>query len=231
MPGSPVKGMTETAPPASNVEPIRQAALRRFWARMAAVYGYRWNSAFGDAAEDEQGVLTVAGDTWRRGLAGVTETQIGTGIAACIASTDPWPPTLPAFRAHCLGIPSLAEVARAIAQPAAKHSPFVRQVWQHLNGWAFARCDQVRADRMLKGAYELARDHVMRGGALPEPSLEIEHQQETRTPARAEIVAAEMAKMAAKFGSAPATDEAAAAFEQCYGTAEQVRAECPEASE
>ena len=181
----------------ATAEPIRQSALRRLWARMAAIYGCRWVSSFGDAPEDAQGALTVVGDTWRRGLIGLEEAQVGTGIEACIASSDPWPPTLPEFRALCLGVPSFAAAVRMIRQPSAERSPFAVLMWQHIDGWQFGQSSTSEAERMLRGAYEMAREHVMRGGALPEPAAAIEAPKpKEHRPASDEVARAAMDKIA-----------------------------------
>lgn len=128
------------------------------WVAMADVYGHRWVSSYG--ADPAKG----AGATWAKGLAGLTPRQIGQGLDACIASADAWPPTLPEFRAMCLGIPTLA----AVRLDRDKATPFARLVWQHLDGYRMRQASADAADRMLREAYELAREHVMRGGALPE---------------------------------------------------------------
>lgn len=199
----PERATSATDAPASNVEPIRQSALRRFWSRMAGIYGHRWNSAFGDAPEDAGGDLTIAGDTWKRGLLGVTETQIGVGITACIASAEPWPPTLPEFRALCLGVPSIGEV-RALVSKRSGASPFIRLVWQHIDGWNFARADQHAADRMLRDAYEIAREHVMRGGELPaDPAGELTHQPEPAPQVEVREAAAVIADLAGALARTP----------------------------
>lgn len=127
------------------------------WIAMADIYGHKWTSAYGvDAAKG-------AGSTWAAGLADLTRRHFAAGIDACRVSADPWPPTLPQFRAMCLGIPSLA----AVKLDRDKATPFARLVWQHLDGYRMRQASADAADRMLREAYELAREHVMRGGALP----------------------------------------------------------------
>ncbi len=149
---------------------------------MAAIYGHRWASAYGDAPERE-GSLTIAGDTWARGLSGITPAQIGDGIERCLASGEPWPPTLPEFRALALGIPTIALVRAEVRPGAPAISPFTRAVWMRLDGWAYQRADADRADRMLREAYELTRDAVMRGDPMPvSPVAEISQQQPERKP-------------------------------------------------
>lgn len=114
-----------------------------------------------------------------------------------MASADPWPPTLPEFRARCLGIPNVASVRL----DSTKVEPFTLLVWQYLNTYRYRMVSADQADRMLKEAYELAREHVMRGGALPQPSSgEIEHQKSEIKLADPEKAAAAMAAIAKELG-------------------------------
>src|SRR5690606_24389157 len=82
---------------------LAPTAVRTLWTRMAEIYGHRFTSPFGDSESH-------AARTWAKGLAGVTPQQLANGLEACIVSADPWPPTLPEFRARCLAIPSFAAV-------------------------------------------------------------------------------------------------------------------------
>lgn len=154
--------------------PLPPTPLRTLWLRMAEIYGHRWTTAYGDDPE------LGAGDTWAKGLAGVTPGQLAEGLKASIASADPWPPTLPDFRARCLGIPPLASVRL----DAGKASSFTRLVWQNLDGHRYRQASADQADRLLREAYDLAREHVMRGGRLPEPAAgEIEQEERPFVPA------------------------------------------------
>lgn len=56
------------------------------------IYGHRWPSAYG--LQDD--------GTWLTGLGDVTPKQVGIGLEKCRISAEPWPPTLPEFRAMCL---------------------------------------------------------------------------------------------------------------------------------
>lgn len=72
--------------------------MGQLWERMAEMYGHRWTSSYG--TDDRNG-------TWRKGLAGLTPQQIGTGLVACLKrrprdGDEDWPPTLAEFRAMCL---------------------------------------------------------------------------------------------------------------------------------
>lgn len=66
--------------------------IGELWRRMTAIYGHRWLSSYGP---------TDADDTWLRGLNGLSPSDLGKGLMACVESGDEWPPTLPAFRRLC----------------------------------------------------------------------------------------------------------------------------------
>lgn len=153
--------------------------VETLWGRMAAIYGHRWTSSYGD---DPAGMV---GDTWAAGLVGLTGAQLAKGLEACIASSDPWPPSLPDFRARCVGIPALASVRLDTG----KSDPFTRLVWQHLDGYRYKQAPSDQSDRLLREAYELAREHVMRGGELPEVAGEIASEKREPMPASPERAA------------------------------------------
>jgi len=202
----------------SAAEPIRYLALRRLWERMAAIYGHKWTSTYGDACEDGKGDLTLPGDTWRKGLAGIPEPSIAAGLSACIAAADPWPPTLPQFRAMCLGIPSFAVLRSEIAAGESNWTPFARLAWSFIRSFDYKLAPIDKAARMLREAYEQAREHVMRGGALPEPPAGLIEapKEEERTPANPETV---RAAKEAILGADPDPEAA---------IVETVRAACPD---
>ena len=135
---------------------------------MAEIYGHRWTSAYGESSD-----MDGAAGTWAKGLDGITPEQVGIGLQACITSADPWPPTLPAFRGMCLGIPSFEVVKADIGTR--KHG-FTRMVWQHLDHWMFTRADQRDAERQLRSAYDFARERRMCGDEFPIESVQIEHE-------------------------------------------------------
>ena len=171
--------------------------VETLWGRMAAIYGHRWTSSYGD---DPAGMV---GDTWAAGLSGLAGGQLARGLEACVASSDPWPPSLPDFRAACLGIPPLA----AVRLDAGKASPFARLVWQHLDGHRYRQSSADQSDRLLREAYELAREHVMRGGELPEVAGEIERQERKTEPASPERAAAAIAEVEALLSGKDAAAE------------------------
>src|SRR5699024_12222425 len=72
-------------------------------------------------------------------------------------------------------IPPLA----AVRLDTDKASPFTRLVWQNLDGYRYKQAPADQADRLLREAYELAREHVMRGGELPEVAGEIRSEEHT----------------------------------------------------
>lgn len=191
--------MSETQhEPSAMADMPRIQAMRRFWARMAAIYGHRWTSAFGERCDDDSGALTIPGDTWQRGLSGIGEHRIGAGLNACVISADPWPPSLPAFRGMCMGIPSLFSVT-AMIQGRAPRSPFAFVVWDRLDVHRLRSVDADKAERMIRDGYEAARDFVMAGGELPElPQKAIEKQEKPKHHCASSQTAEEnLAKIAA----------------------------------
>jgi hypothetical protein len=151
------------------VPPLPNTQRRTLWVRLIEIYGQQFTRSYGENPDGS------AAMTWAKGLAGVTPQQLAAGLAACLASGDPWVPTLPEFRARCLDIPPLARV-RLELRPGQKPSPFTRLVWQHVDSHRLVELPAERQDYAIRDAYELAREIVMRGGALPaEPVASIEH--------------------------------------------------------
>lgn len=186
----------------AQTETIRAAVIRRLWERMTAVYGFRWASAYGEAAEVD-GRLTLAADTWQRGLAGLPERAIGTGLDTCIASAEPWPPTLPQFRAMCFAVPSLHRIRAELRTSTGERTAFALMVLGELDLHLYRRVEADRAERMLVAAYEAARERVMRGEPLPEPRQALAHQPEARAPASEETARAHLDAMREAFLISP----------------------------
>jgi hypothetical protein len=155
---------------------------------MAGIYGATWTRAYGD---DPAG---TAGKTWAIGLAEFSGRQIADGLNACMRATKDFPPSLPAFRAMCYGIPSLEFVRADIGR---RSNPFTRMVWQYVDGWAFSRADQWEAARILSAAYDFAKERRMLGDELPaEPAGEIEHKPAPFVPASPDTVARSLDEIA-----------------------------------
>jgi hypothetical protein len=174
---------------------------------MAAIYGHRWTSAYGERCDSDDGMLTIPGDTWRRGLSGVSEQRVGAGLDACVICADPWPPTLPQFRAMCFGIPSLAQV-RLVFSGGAESTSFTRQMWQHVDAYRMKQADADKAERMLRDAYEITRERVMAMGELPaEPVAAItrEEAKSTPTPADPATAKAHIDRIAEMLKTEPVT--------------------------
>lgn len=159
--------------------PLSATSLCTLWLRMTEIYGHRWTSAYGEDPE------VGAGGTWAKGLAGLSPVQVAAGLSASIVSANPWPPTLPEFRARCVGIPGIAavhaEFRNVVGVTGGRPvSPFSRLVYRFLEHGRYREGDRKTADKALQAAYELASDHLLRNGSYPpEPAALIGH-----TPAR-----------------------------------------------
>ena len=147
--------------------------LRRIWGRMAAIYPNRGRSAMGEAPQTPDGKLTIYGDTWGKGLAGLTDAQLAAGLEACITRADAWPPTLAEFRALCLGIPALADVREDMRRTDADRQPFTVMVGRRLDSYRYRLASMDQADRLLREAYDSAVAARMRGEELPEVLLQV----------------------------------------------------------
>lgn len=160
---------------------------------MAEIFGHRWTSAFGDDA------VAGAGETWAKALGDLTPHQLAAGIEACAVASDPWPPTLPEFRALCLGIPSFASISQELLQNRGDRTQFAVLVWANLDAHRWRQSTAEQGERQLRSAYDLAREHIMRGGSLPEaPRALVGHDApEPRRRASPEVARAAMAQILA----------------------------------
>jgi hypothetical protein len=174
---------------------VTDVELAQLWAVMLATYGHRWESAYG------RHPVGVTAATWDTALADLHPTEIADGARQCLTFGDGWPPTLPEFRALCLGIPSLAEARADMSTSDTERRPFTRLLWQHLDGWAFGRADTDRAERMFRDAYELARSQRLAGAQLPAPSRYLEQAgRQPVVPATREQVGRHMDEIAEALG-------------------------------
>lgn len=73
-------------------------------------------------------------------------------------------------------------------------------VWQQIDGYLFKQSSADKSDRMLRDAYELAREMVMRGQPLPEvPEAAIAHTEPEFKPASKESAEAALAELGSLF--------------------------------
>lgn len=187
----------------AHAQPV--VVLRRLWERMSVLYPYRWTSTNGETPEDGNGTLTVAGDTWARGLAGLAPAEVGHAVNACMADPGEWPPGPQRFKALALGIPSFPSIQSEFSKTGHQASSlFAVMVWQELDAYRYRRADMIAADRMLRQAYDTATERRMRGEPLPAPpSGALQAPQEpTKKPADPEEVRKHLAKVAAELGLA-----------------------------
>lgn len=175
--------------------PLPKSATDELWMRMASRYGHAWVSQYGASPAG------IAAAEWRGTLAGMTVEQIRAGFAADAKRGEEWPPSSTRFRAMCLGIPTLADVSLAFRQKDYS-APFVRLVYQFLDTYRFKNSPWDKADKLLRDAYGIARDHIIAGGDLPaEPVAFIERAAKPEAkPAAPEVVAEHLAKVAEMLG-------------------------------
>ena len=79
----------------------------------------------------------------------------------------------------------------------AQRTQFGLLVWRSIDGYRFKLATATESDRLLREAYEYAKEHVMRGGALPElPVAELSHEREKRSKERTAVGAEAIARTA-----------------------------------
>lgn len=129
---------------------------------MVQIYGHRWLSAYGDVSKE--GVMTETAKIWQKALGGVTYEQIAKGLTKCLESGNSWPPSLPEFRALCLG-----ETAKYAKQPT-----------QNAAAYRAPECLKLTKPRANR---EQARAHLqaMRKLIVGGPEVEVDAAQESRT--------------------------------------------------
>lgn len=175
--------------------------------RMASRYGHAWVSQYGPLPDG------IAAAEWRETLAGLNASQIREGFQADAMRGDHWPPSSPAFRAMCMGIPSMASVRAEVDECFGFHgdsrpivSRFARGVLARINTYNFRNGSGKDQQRMFAEAYERTREFVMDGGVLPvEPAALIERKFPESKPADPEVAKAHLDKIAELLKTEPAT--------------------------
>ena len=155
------------------------------------MFGHTWTSGYGPKPHG------IGGDTWAAALGGISGAQLAEGLRATLMLGGEFPPSAPKFRSLCFGIPSIANIRAEFADRNAERTPFATLVWSKLDAHRYRTVDADKAGYMLREAYELARDHVMRGGPLPDApaGLIAAPVAEVRKPAPPEVAAAYMAEL------------------------------------
>lgn len=150
---------------------ISEKVMSAFWAKMVAMYGATWSRDMGVQPPADGPIR----DEWESVVAEMSTDQLRCGFNAARASGSEWPPTVPRFRAMCFGVPSLPSVQFELS-PNFKgdRSAFSRLVWSFVDAFEYRQSSSKAADKMVSDAFSLAREHVMRGGELPEVVAAIE---------------------------------------------------------
>lgn len=106
---------------------LNEADLSRLWVLMTKIYGHKWLCNFGQADKD---------NVWLAGLRGLTPDMIKQGLNACVNQFKTWPPTLPEFKALCLGIPDKqAAIENALFAASDKRSLIGNKIYQLVGDW------------------------------------------------------------------------------------------------
>lgn len=192
--------------------------LRRLWERMVSIFGRPWTNVHGvtphkmqaDGKPCPTGALSVSGDTWSKALIGITGAQMAVGLEACLAEALEFPPAAGHFRGMCLGIPSFAVVKIDATRPEQERSAFTRMTWQFLDTYAYRNANTRDGERLLRDAYEVAKEMRMRGAPLPGELLAVEDEKQPVRVASREEQAKHAAVVRELFRPVPDEEELAA---------------------
>lgn len=104
---------------------VTEKHIRELWQRMGEIYGHRWTSGFGELDNH---------NTWLTGLENLTPEMLAQGLRGCVNRQDPWPPTLPEFRAMCLDFPEREEIIHIAIYEPGNHTNRLSNMVRHLIG-------------------------------------------------------------------------------------------------
>ncbi len=137
---------------------------------------------------------------WVAEMRTLTMAQIDTGLKACRQDPSEWPPSPGMFKARCLGVPRYARARYEISGKGEQRSPFVRKMWEFVDSYAYRQAPSDKADRMLRDAYDLAVEHVLADGDLPDMPVALIEQQAPAKPVLPDTREERARKLAALLG-------------------------------
>ncbi len=125
---------------------------KELWVRMAAIYGHRWVSAYGE---------TDTTGTWGAGLQGLTDRHIADGLNACLHSGEEWPPSLPKFRNMCLGLTDKDSIMEKIVARDSS-DPIAKGIMQRIGSFDMQRMTHKELAKRVSGLYPLVAKEVQK---------------------------------------------------------------------
>lgn len=172
---------------------------------MTTIFGYRWSSQYGEAD-------AATMELWRAGLSDMQPEQIGLGIQRSATEwLNPFPPSLPEFRALCqpkpedLGLPDLDHAYRDAINCAAainiggdtsKFPEIVQVAVREIGSAAFREMKPTDSLKAFSRAYEILVRKIMAGENLEVPKA---LEKKETPPAPAEIALSHLAQIKAQL--------------------------------
>lgn len=171
--------------------------MQRVWERMTAMFAEQFSGRYGampyhPRGSAQEGTYTPAGREWAEALVGIPASMIGEALTRVRDGGYKFPPNLSEFKALCYDFPSVESVKDYLLGRGVDPTPFALAVARKIDRWEFRQADMIRADRLLRNAYEVVRMETMRGEPLPQVPTAIAHEKKEREPAKPETVAAAM---------------------------------------
>lgn len=164
------------------------------WDQLRGIYGLQWEASFGTFD-----LRSTSVRAWRRGLREIDPTQLRRGLAACVDNPDPEPPTLPEFRARCMGIPSFAQYEAGLP---GEHAAFNEAVRERLASSNAHLMGVEQAKKIARDAYFATRERVLRGYPPSEHVRRAKPEPEKTKPVRAapEVAMRHIQEIGAELG-------------------------------
>ena len=174
--------------------------MQRVWERMTAMFAEQFATRYGvmpyhPRGSEQEGTYTPAGREWAEALVAIPPTMIGEALNRVRDGGYKFPPNLSEFKALCYDFPSVEAVKDYLLGRGVEPTPFALAVARKIDRWEYRNADFVRADRILRNAYEVVRMETMRGEPLPEIAKAISQEKREREPAKPETVAAAIAEI------------------------------------
>lgn len=149
---------------------LNETLVSALWREMTQNFGHRWTNSYGESDQ---------GNTWGKGLAGMTATDLGRGIRRCIEARMEWPPSLPEFAGLCtpsskdLGLPDTETAYRAACNSDWSIHPAVYHAAKKVGTWKLGHEAEAFTRPLFIKAWNNVIEMVRRGEPIDQPAPEM----------------------------------------------------------
>lgn len=176
---------------------LSHSHIEKLWEKLAAMFGHKWTSTFGEEV-DPTGV-------WLTCLQDLTTQQLADGLSSIARSGREWPPGAPEFRALCLpnadslGLPTEAVAYHMLLKVTNTSGPkdwgqvhsVVYHTYMQLDPFELKIANATRHRQLFNEAYRMTVQQAAAGATFPPVPQVIEHNQQPVTGSAREKLKAE----------------------------------------